>query len=377
MFELIPIYFKMISLYVSKSYMYFSIEFQTPFFVFFCCIFVFCFVFPCPPMPSQEIDDAIDTCELDLNGPCGSGPVSSGGRERDAHFRAQRNPEERNKAGDIVPWENRYEKLWVEVEKREVKSTFKHVAGELKEKFGELLKSRSSAGDVAEDEPAESTPAEEESSGDEDEGEVIVRPMARARSTVLLPIAEQRESGPESTDDSVCEDEMPLSEPPEGNMFREPDLGEGRPRDAIHMASTDDRCGPVTDRKRSAKLGPFQKPHLDLISMDGAVKRDEAERKDASSDEDPEEVAKSAPTPLGRRSGSVPGVSDEEHKDHMERCKREVGILKNVFLDLKEGKAQPEKEVEDGRPSHSPFLIASLFLHFISVLNFISLHLLF
>nr|XP_040018043.1 ankyrin repeat domain-containing protein 26 isoform X9 [Gasterosteus aculeatus aculeatus] len=295
----------------------------------------------------KEIDDAIDTCELDLNGPCGSGPVSSGGRERDAHFRAQRNPEERNKAGDIVPWENRYEKLWVEVEKREVKSTFKHVAGELKEKFGELLKSRSSAGDVAEDEPAESTPAEEESSGDEDEGEVIVRPMARARSTVLLPIAEQRESGPESTDDSVCEDEMPLSEPPatEGNMFREPDLGEGRPRDAIHMASTDDRCGPVTDRKRSAKLGPFQKPHLDLISMDGAVKRDEAERKDASSDEDPEEVAKSAPTPLGRRSGSVPGVSDEEHKDHMERCKREVGILKNVFLDLKEGKAQPEKEV--------------------------------
>ncbi|XP_040018037.2 ankyrin repeat domain-containing protein 26 isoform X6 [Gasterosteus aculeatus] len=272
----------------------------------------------------KEIDDAIDTCELDLNGPCGSGPVSSGGRERDAHFRAQRNPEERNKAGDIVPWENRYEKLWVEVEKREVKSTFKHVAGELKEKFGELLKSRSSAGDVAEDEPAESTPAEEESSGDEDEGEVIVRPMARARSTVLLPIAEQRESGPESTDDSVCEDEMPLSEPPEGNMFREPDLGEGRPRDAIHMASTDDRCGPVTDRKRSAKLGPFQKPHLDLISMDGAVKRDEAERKDASSDEDPEEVAKSAPTPLGRRSGSVPGVSDEEHKDHMERCKREV-----------------------------------------------------
>ncbi|XP_037308242.2 ankyrin repeat domain-containing protein 26 isoform X5 [Pungitius pungitius] len=297
----------------------------------------------------KEIDDAIDTRELDLNDACRSG------RERDAHFRAQRSPEERNKEGDIVPWENRYEKLWVEVEKREVKSTFKHVAGELKEKFGELLKSRSSAGDVddeeEEEERAQSTSAEEESSGDEGDGEVIVRPLARARSTVLLPIPEQRESGPEdpaaeSPDGSACEDETPPAEPPstEGDVCREPDLladdddaaaaqegrspapllhaaRGGRPNDGAHVASTHGRCAPLTD----IDLGPFQEPHLDPISRDVAVERDEAE------------VAKSGPPSLGRR-------SDEGLEANVERRKREVGILKNVFLDLEKGKAQAGKE---------------------------------
>ncbi|KAM8891549.1 ankyrin repeat domain-containing protein 26 isoform 7-T11 [Spinachia spinachia] len=294
----------------------------------------------------KEIDDAIDG-QLDLNDPCRSGPGTCGGREMDAHFRAQRSPEERNKAGDIVPWENRYEKLWVEVEKRDVKSTFKNVAGELKEKFGELLKSRSSSGDVAEEERAESTSAAEESSGDEDDGEVIVRPMARARSTVLLPIPEQRESGPEdpateSTGDSLCEDGRPPGEPPaaEGNVGRELECrslspllntaGGAPPKEPIDMASTHARC-----------VAPVE-PRLGLILRDGAVQREEADRKEASSEED---VAKSGPPSLCRRSAAIPGGSDEGLGDNVERCKREVGILKNVLLDLEKGKAQPGKEV--------------------------------
>lgn len=104
---------------------------------------------------------------------------------------------------EAVPWEKRYEKLWVEVEKRQVKSNYKNVACELKEKFGELLTPVASAGEDEErDEP-------EEDSSDEEEGEVIVRPTARARSTVLLAIPEQRESGledSESLDRSTWED---------------------------------------------------------------------------------------------------------------------------------------------------------------------------
>ncbi|XP_031724441.1 ankyrin repeat domain-containing protein 26 isoform X2 [Anarrhichthys ocellatus] len=307
----------------------------------------------------KEIDDAIDTCELDLNNPSPSGHVSSDGRERDSDFGDQRSPEERNEAGDNVPWENRYEKLWVEVEKREVKSTFKNVAGELKERFGELLKSRRSAEDVAEEERAtgnESTSAEEDSS-DEEEGEVIVRPMARARSTVLLTIPEQRESGledsvTESTDNSLCEDRMQLHEPPasESNMCREPDLltddvmeecsspspqpataWGGSCIDPVTTAFTDDQCIPVSDIDRStslkeeAKLGPFQKPHLDLIWRDSAAKVDEAERNNAGSEEDPEEVTKAHPASLSRCSASIPGVSDEELEEDMDRFKLEVG----------------------------------------------------
>lgn len=345
---------------------------------------LFC-VFPCPPMPSKESDDAVDTCELDLNNPCYSGHVGSDSEEKDNDFRDQRSPEESGEAGDNVPWEKRYEKLWVEVEKREVKSTFKNVAGELKEKFGELLQSRCPAEDVTEEQAmAEFTSAEEESSDDE-EGEIIVRPAARARSTVLLTIPEQRESGledsiTESTDKSVCEDRMQICEGPasESSVCREPDLltdeecRSPSPQlstaqrdssiDHVTTAFADDHTIPVSDVDHStflrdeSKLGPFQKPHLDLTWKDNTANLDEAEKNDTSSEEDPEEFTKSRPPSLSRRSASIPGVSDEELEEDMERFKLEVGMLKVVFLDLEKEKAQLQKEVEDGRPSHSPFL---------------------
>ncbi|XP_034391748.1 ankyrin repeat domain-containing protein 36C isoform X1 [Cyclopterus lumpus] len=303
----------------------------------------------------KEIDDAIDTRALDLNNPYPSGRVSSDGREKETAS---------------VPWENRYEKLWVEVEKREVKSTFKNVAGELKEKFGELLESRHPAEE--ERAAAESTSAEEESS-DEEDGEAIVRPMARARSTVLLTIPEQRESGPEdsvteSTDDSSCEDAMQVREPParESGKCREPVLeecGSPPPQRAtaradrciapVTTAVTDDRRIPVSDidrstfRKEEATCGSFQKPHLDLIRRDSAADVEEAERNNASSEEDPEEVTKSRRPSGSRRSASIPGVSDEELEEDMERFKLEVGLLKYVFLDLEKEKAQLQNEVAE------------------------------
>lgn len=330
-------------------------------------------------MPSKEKDDAVGTCELDLNNPCPSGHVGSDSEEKDNDFRDERSPEERGEAGDDIPWEKRYEKLWVEVEKREVKSNFRNVAGELKEKFGELLKSRCPVKDLTEKEQAmaESTSAEEESS-DEEEGEVIVRPMARARSTVLLTIPEQRESGledslTESTDKSVCEDRLQVCERPtsESSNCRGPDLltdEECRSSstqfttaqrdgsiDHVTTAFANDRAMPDVDTflQDEAKLGPFKKPHLDLIWKHNAANLDEAEKNHANSDEDPEEFTKSRPPSLNRRSASVPGVSDEELEEDMERFKLEVGMLKFVFLDLEKEKAQLQKEVEDGRLSHS------------------------
>ncbi|XP_068458808.1 ankyrin repeat domain-containing protein 26 isoform X2 [Clinocottus analis] len=307
----------------------------------------------------KEIDDAIDTCELGLNDPRPSGRVSSDGREKEADFKDQRRPGESNEAGDNVPWENRYEKLWVEVEKREVKSTFKNVAGELKEKFGELLTSRHSAEDVVEEEraTAESTSAEEESSDEEEGEEVIVRPMARARSTVLLTIPEQRESGledsaTESTENSLCEDGGQAREPPasESSKRREPELltndvleecrspspqrataRANSPLNPVTTAFSDDQCIPVSDidqstfLKEKADRGPSQKPHLDLIWRDSAANLDEAETNNASSEEDPEEVAQSRrPSSPCRRSASIPGVSDKELEEDMERFKLEV-----------------------------------------------------
>lgn len=330
-------------------------------------------------MPSKEKDDALDTCELGVNIPCASGHMSSDSGEKDNEFRDQRSPEERGEVGGDVPWEKRYEKLWVEVEKRDVKSTFKNVAGELKEKFGELFKSRCTAEDVTEEEQAtaESTSAEEESS-DEEEGEVIVRPTTRARSTVLLTIPEQRESGledSESTDNSLCEERMQVCDPPasESSMCRDPHppadddvLEESRSplpqittakRDSnlntATVAFTEDYTKPVSDVGRSAfikdetKLRPFCKQQLELILKDTPDDLDETEKSHVSTGEDPEEFDKFKSHSLSRCSASIPAVSDEED---FERFKFEVGMLKLIFMDLEKDNIHLLKEVEDGRP---------------------------
>uniref|UniRef100_A0A087Y649 Uncharacterized protein n=1 Tax=Poecilia formosa TaxID=48698 RepID=A0A087Y649_POEFO len=142
----------------------------------------------------REKDDAVDGCEFSLNN---LGHAGSDTEE---------------KVGGDAPWEKRYEKLWVEVEKREVKSTFKSVTGELKEKFGELFESSRSVKTPTEDASPASSSAGEDSSDEEEED--IVRPTARARSTVLLTIPEQRESGQEesmaeSPGSSLCEETLP------------------------------------------------------------------------------------------------------------------------------------------------------------------------
>ncbi|XP_054878487.1 ankyrin repeat domain-containing protein 26 isoform X2 [Poeciliopsis prolifica] len=142
----------------------------------------------------KEKDDAVDGCEFSLNN---LGHAGSDTEE---------------KVGGDTPWEKRYEKLWVEVEKREVKSTFKSVTGELKERFGELFKSRDPAKTPTEDTSPASSSTGEDSSDEEEED--IVRPTARARSIVLLTIPEQRESGQEesmaeSPGSSLCEETLP------------------------------------------------------------------------------------------------------------------------------------------------------------------------
>ncbi|GLD58997.1 ankyrin repeat domain-containing protein 26-like isoform X1 [Lates japonicus] len=274
----------------------------------------------------KEKDDAEDNCELDLKNPWASGHHMGSDRgEKDNDFRDQCSPEERGEAGDDVPWEKRYEKLWVEVEKREVKSTFKNVA---------------------------------EESSEEEEGEIIVRPTATARSTVLLTIPEQRESGLEdsdnceSTDNSLCEDRMQVCQPLVSDSskpqdasdlltddvlecrFPSPQLTTAQAESNIDHATTaftDEHTIPISDidsssiLKDETKLGLFHKQQTDSIFKDKTADLDEAEKNNASSEEEPEEITKSCPHSLSRWSASIQGVSDEELEEDMERFKFEVG----------------------------------------------------
>ncbi|XP_035497947.2 ankyrin repeat domain-containing protein 26 isoform X2 [Scophthalmus maximus] len=324
----------------------------------------------------KENDDAGYTCELDLNSRWQSGRVGSDRGENCTDLRDRRSPEERGEEGNGVPWEKRYEKLWVEVEKREVKSTFKNVAGELKEKFGELLESRCPAEDVAGEEQATAdSTSEEEASSDEDEGEIIVRPAARARSTVLLTIPEQRESGledsmTESTDNSLCEDALQVCRSPasDSSVCQGPGLltddalekcrfsappattaqREGN-MDHTGTAYTDGHIIPTSDIDSSSFLkdetnrGQFHKQKMDLILKDQSSDPHKADMINASSEDDLEEATKSCPPLPSRHSASTHGVSDEE--EGMERFKLEVGMLKVVFMDLEKEKAELQKEV--------------------------------
>ncbi|XP_076742152.1 ankyrin repeat domain-containing protein 26 isoform X4 [Maylandia zebra] len=228
----------------------------------------------------KEKDDAVDRSELDLN--------KSDNRKKDNEFRDQCS------AGESggVPWEKRYEKLWVEVEKREVKSTFKSVAGELKEKFGELFKSRH---DIREEQATAGSTSAEEDSSDEEDGEVIERPTARARSTPLITIAEQRESGPEdsaaeSNVNSLCEDRMKEQPACDGTVTSRADLRQ-------------------------------------------------TEENTASSEDDLNEFGISQP-PF-RCSAPVPGVSGEELEEDVEKFKLEIG----------EGRTEIEVEVQKSSTS--------------------------
>uniref|UniRef100_A0A3Q2PLV9 Ankyrin repeat domain-containing protein 26 n=2 Tax=Fundulus heteroclitus TaxID=8078 RepID=A0A3Q2PLV9_FUNHE len=183
-------------------------------------------------------DDAVDGRGLSSR--------SSAYAGSDAAERDDDRPEERLGVGE-PPWENRYEKLWVEVEKREVKSTYKSVAAELKERFGELCESGRPAGDPPEDATPASSSADEESS-DEGEGEVIVRPAARARSAVLLTIPEQRESGQEesvaeSPDNSLCDERSAVGAAAPSQLPAAQDQSEGR---------ADRHAGPFSGRTSTA-----------------------------------------------------------------------------------------------------------------------------
>ncbi|XP_051975723.1 ankyrin repeat domain-containing protein 26-like [Xyrauchen texanus] len=114
---------------------------------------------------------------------------------------------ENEENASLIPWEERYEKIWVEKEKEETKSQYRNVAAELKERFGEL--EHKEPGDHSEqegeqDDVEEEGEVPEEKKADiedssEEEGEPIVLAMAQARSAVLLPIPEQRESGLEDS----------------------------------------------------------------------------------------------------------------------------------------------------------------------------------
>ncbi|XP_052400014.1 coiled-coil domain-containing protein 144A isoform X8 [Carassius gibelio] len=149
---------------------------------------------------ADQAREALQASSVDINRPSNLEP-----QERPSSPREDE-PEEKS---DEIPWEERYEKIWVEKDKKETKSQYKNVAAELKERFSEL-EHKEPLSDLSEQEWKEDEQGDEEEKKEvekeaddedssEEEGESIVRLTTRARSAILLPIPEQRESGLEDS----------------------------------------------------------------------------------------------------------------------------------------------------------------------------------
>lgn len=255
-----------------------------------------------------------------------------------------------------APWEKCYEKLWVEVEKRQVKSNYKNVACELKEKFGELLR----PGAPAEEDEERDEP--EEDSSDEEEGEVIMRPTARARSTVLLTIPEQRESGledSESIDRSAWEDRKVQVKEQQSSNYPGPDLSTN------HQQST--RTSIVSSSLQSASHNKFLQHETETTVLQPRIPCQSntasphlAEKK-LKNPEDPAYLVESTKSqPLSKTSHAAPvqnaslkGLEEEgvekkeEEVEQKKRFKLDVATPKFVLQDLKRKNYGLQREVEE------------------------------
>ncbi|XP_057185653.1 ankyrin repeat domain-containing protein 26 isoform X4 [Triplophysa rosa] len=275
-----------------------------------------------PKAEDDESDSNLDASEQEDQArqtlPASCVDVCSPYNRDPSDLRASPEEEERINASD-TPWEERYEKIWVESEKKETKSQYKNVTAELKERFGELepadlLEKDGEDGKEAKGEEEVDTTDEKEADvedSSEEEDEPIVRPTARARSAVLLPIPEQRESGLE---DSQSE------EPPEGVQR------------AVSVEISD------ADRHQD-NLSNDQ--HHPTISRDNRV--------DTSSDEDDGDLSVGSGTKArAKKCPSKPENINAEKADECHRTQRLDAIEPDIPPNILNMPSSDSDEVEEG-----------------------------
>ncbi|XP_077373610.1 ankyrin repeat domain-containing protein 26 isoform X8 [Festucalex cinctus] len=253
-------------------------------------------------------DDPLESRDIDSSHPQTS--VMMG----DKVVREQQSPEQRPNE-DVLPL-TQFEKLWEEVEKKEAKSTFG---------FEEQVT----------DEKQVNLSSAEEQSSDDEEGEAVLRPVARARKLVLLSVPEHRESASEhsasdSPDYSPPEEEIPECRVPasENIMFKEAE--EPLYSEAIQAHTTKEES-----RVNSAghiKPGLHHKRQLE-----------EPEKKHTNSEKNPQELSTSQPCRLNRQSPSFPLVAHEEFQEDVGKLNQ--GVQKEVV------KETPKAAVNVNNPS--------------------------
>ncbi|XP_065596978.1 LOW QUALITY PROTEIN: ankyrin repeat domain-containing protein 26-like [Cyrtonyx montezumae] len=350
-------------------------------------------VFHAPSSSEEEIvKDAIESCGDQVKCILETTNLV----ERTAHVkqtdRAEISPQEalaKNKEShsadkqlNLKSWEERYERMWVENEKRELKAIFKKVTAELKQLFGEIdesEKSTSLAAEVAEDDFKEelenfcvSSWVTESSNKLESKGEfgdtklnadleepkleIVISNCAVLPDHSNLNANMDNIWSADEEDCAKCTDntEVPLAK---GEEMEENENGisrnvEGSPEYSLrHCLETNILDGisniPPKIRRISTNdestLGLIRERKFDKdVILSDSVSRDCLSELKEMGGMEIKNLFPHAQQPSGMLKRNL----DEELKQDVERFKSKVGMLQMVFLALEKEKVQLQKEVE-------------------------------
>lgn len=286
---------------------------------------------------------------------------------------------------NLKPWEERYERMWVENEKRELKTNFKNITAELKQLFGEneAVKTVSLVEEIPEDGFGESlksshlsSPVTESSNKLESQGEFgdikltlggkvpkmeIVFPglgvlpdKNNLKTNVEDTWNTDEESGMNNFDNrrvSLAKGEktkVPTVETQENNNGNNKNAEEGPPYSLRHslksrilgdisnilpkirpVCTSDENAHSVTEMELKKYSGFNDDVPKDCL-INSNIRETETESLFVSAQES---------------CGMLERSLDEELKRDMERFKSKVGMLQTVFLALEKEKVQLQKEV--------------------------------
>ncbi|XP_052525335.1 ankyrin repeat domain-containing protein 26 [Tympanuchus pallidicinctus] len=282
----------------------------------------------------------------------------------------------------LKPWEERYERMWVEKEKRELKTNFKNITAELKQLFGEINESEettSLVAEVAEDDFNEELKSFRVSScvtesnnkleskgepGDMKLNEDLKEPEVEivVQSLGVLPDHSNLKANMEntwSTDEEDCTNytdntKVPLAR---GEEMEENENGIGRnverspeysPRHCLKTNILDDisnilpKIRPISTNDESTLGFIREKKFGKDVCLSDSVSRDCLIKNKEIGEAEIENLIPHDQQPCGMLKRNL----DEELKQDVERFKSKVGMLQMVFLALEKEKVQLQKEVE-------------------------------
>uniref|UniRef100_A0A803VRA9 Uncharacterized protein n=1 Tax=Ficedula albicollis TaxID=59894 RepID=A0A803VRA9_FICAL len=289
-----------------------------------------------------------------------------------------------DKESNLKTWEERYERMWVESEKRELKTSFKNITAELKQLFGEneAGKTASLVEEIPEDGFGEelksshiiSSPVTESYDKLESQGEFGDTKFKLGgkvpKMEIILPILPDRNSLKTNVEDTWNTDEETGINSVDN---RKASLGKGEKKKMPTMeteendngSSKNAEEGPAYSLRHSLKssiLGDFSNilPQIRPVCASDENAHSITEMKlnkySGCNNDVPKDClinsnigeteTKSLFTSAQESCDVLERSLDEELKRDMERFKSKVGMLQTVFLALEKEKVQLQKEVE-------------------------------